>query len=744
MAQQYQQRSKFVARPDEVELYTDKPALGRGAFGQVYRAKYKYTPCAAKILHPTLYLSPGARLPDHHPHPRLPLERFEQEIDILVKLRHPNIVQHLCVYNDPQTLGPVLLMELLESNLTDFLEKDTSKAIAYDVQVSLCQDVSLALAYLHSEGIIHRDLSGNNILIGRGSVAKLSDFGMAKLLNKAGLSRLTLCPGTDAYMPPEAVAERPDYSEKIDCFSFGVVVIQILTRLYPEPGERRREIHIDIPGVTVKGRVEETIEEVERRQNHISKVKEGHPLLSIALKCLADKPHDRPVAKDLCDEIEKLKISDDYSSPMFHQEQAKGSRYSAALETSSSKSEISTQSSEQCTIERDYHIVGVEESQQFTTLESKNDEQITTSQECCNGQIKQEDTKNEAIASVTKKETDPCGVGATISVGLKFKWKSGDCAPYEMSRHSDSIVHKDTVYMLPANTRKILTYSTTTRKWTDLARCPYLGSSLAVINNHLTTIGGKRVETGYRYTVNTTAGYASSYSDILYTRIKKKDGTEEWIEKFPRMPTKRAFTTTLKIESNLLVAGGVGGDVLRTVEILNTSTSQWMSSPETDLPEPVWAASATLCNGNIYMLGGRDRNGAGLRTAYSCSLESFLLYCRPKSLTSRLSSVFTLNKPTFNVWNRITDVPVALSTCTSVRGHLLAVGGKDTSCGEPTAKIHSFNQSTNKWTTINRLYTARSSCFVFSHPDNELVLYIVGGKASGGRSSNEIDIAGMV
>ena len=739
MAWQYRmetQRSKLGVQPDEIELYKDK-ILGTGAFGQVYRAKYKCTPCAAKIIHPTLYFPPGARLPDHHSYARLPLSRFEQEIELLVKLRHPNIVQHLCVYNDPQTLGPVLLMELLECNLTDFLQKDMSKAITCEVQVSLCQDVSLALAYLHSEGIIHRDLSGNNILIGRGSVAKLSDFGMAKLLNKAGLSRLTLCPGTDAYMPPEAVVERPDYSEKIDCFSFGVVVIQILTRLYPEPGDRRREIHIDIPGVTVKGRVEETIEEVERRQNHISKVKEGHPLLTIALKCLADKPHDRPVAKDLCDEIEKLNISDDSSvessliNKQSHQEQAVSSLYSTELEISSSKSELSAQSSARYAIERDYDIIGIEESLQFTTLGGK-------SEQCCIGRIKQEDAKSEAT---TKKEMDPCVQGKTNSVGLKFKWKSRENAMCGMCRHSDSVVDEDTVYVLPANTRKIFTYSMTTRRWSDLARCPYLGSSLAVINNHLTTIGGKRVETGYRYTVNTTAGYASSYSDILCTHIKKQDGTEEWIEKFPQMPTKRAFTTALKIESNLLVAGGVGGDILRTVEILNTSTSQWMSSPETDLPEPVWAASATLCNGNIYMLGGRDRNGDGLHTAYSCSLESFLLYCRPKSLTSRVSSVFTLNKPTFNVWNRITDVPVALSTCTSVRGHLLAVGGKDTSCGEPTTKIHTFNQSTNKWITINRLSTARSSCFVFSHPDNELVLYIVGGKASRGSLSNEMNIA---
>ena len=71
--------------------------------------------------------------------------------------------------------------------------------------------------------------------------AKVTDFGMASLgdMNpRATQLTFTMCPGTDVYMPPEAVQENPVYAEKIDCFSFGVVAVQVMTRLFPQPGNR--------------------------------------------------------------------------------------------------------------------------------------------------------------------------------------------------------------------------------------------------------------------------------------------------------------------------------------------------------------------------------------------------------------------------------------------------------------------------------------------------------------------------
>ena len=71
----------------------------------------------------------------------------------------------------------------------------------------------------------------------------MTDFGMSKLAGAApSMTPLTLCPGTLAYMPPEALREPPKYTKKLDCFSEGVIMIQMCTRLWPEPGPRTQII----------------------------------------------------------------------------------------------------------------------------------------------------------------------------------------------------------------------------------------------------------------------------------------------------------------------------------------------------------------------------------------------------------------------------------------------------------------------------------------------------------------------
>ena len=209
------------------------------------QAKCDNLPCAAKI---EILFDPTAerQMPRGHEH-RLPIRRFEQECQFLNTIRHPNVIQYLGMYTDPDTGLPVLLMELMDDSLTHFLEAATQQ-IPYHIQVNICHDITLALTYLHANGIVHRDLSSNNVLLISNVRAKVTDFGMAKLGDiNPRVSRLTftMCPGTDVYMPPEAIQDQPVYSEKIDCFSFGVIVVQMLTRRFPNPGDRMRRVEIN-------------------------------------------------------------------------------------------------------------------------------------------------------------------------------------------------------------------------------------------------------------------------------------------------------------------------------------------------------------------------------------------------------------------------------------------------------------------------------------------------------------------
>ena len=243
--------------------------IGIGSYGKVCRAKCDELLCAAKLMHETLFDPISQQLIAPQTEHRLPMKRFEHECGFLSTIRHPNIVQYLGIYRDPDTGLPALLMELMDDSLTHFL-KSSPRPIPYHIQVNISHDITLALSFLHSNGIIHRDLSSNNVLLIGNVRAKVSDFGMARLGDQdpqATPLTFTMCPGTDAYMPPEAVKDKPVYTEKIDCFSFGVIIVQTITRQFPKPGDRRKEIQFNQPGLPPI--IEVPVPEIERRQNHI-------------------------------------------------------------------------------------------------------------------------------------------------------------------------------------------------------------------------------------------------------------------------------------------------------------------------------------------------------------------------------------------------------------------------------------------------------------------------------------------
>ena len=286
-----------------VEVYT-KETLGVGSYGKVCKAKCGQLPCAAKLLHDTLF---GTNDPGIEKF----AEQFEQECRFLRMIKHPNIVQFLGTVRDPQSQRLALLMELMDESLTRFLEQSTGP-LPYHTQLNICHDMALALAYLHSNNIIHRDMSSNNVLlIGEGSRAKVTDFGMSKLTDmNPRMTLMTMCPGTTAYMPPEALVTPPRYSFKLDCFSHGVLVIQTVTRRFPNPTQPTTVI-TDARFPT--GVVHVPVPEIERRKEDIDLVDPNNPLLRLALCCLKDRDTERPSADELCGRLATLKSEQMYT-----------------------------------------------------------------------------------------------------------------------------------------------------------------------------------------------------------------------------------------------------------------------------------------------------------------------------------------------------------------------------------------------------------------------------------------------
>ena len=262
--------------------------LGHGSYATVLELEYMGLKCAGKKIHEPLLEQGNASYPIH---------RFEQECHLLSQIRHPNIVQFLGVYFQQGVQTPILVMEFFPTNLTSCIEK--YGILSKEISFSILHDVALGLYYLHSQSpsIIHRDLSSNNVLLTPNMTAKISDLGVARILNLTPLqvSRMTQTPGCPAYMPPEVMVANPKYNTSIDEFSYGIMMIHVFSGKWPEPqvGPNRTESDGRLIPVT----------EAERRMAFLQIIGNDHPLMRLVHKCISNHPWARAHA---CEIVQRL------------------------------------------------------------------------------------------------------------------------------------------------------------------------------------------------------------------------------------------------------------------------------------------------------------------------------------------------------------------------------------------------------------------------------------------------------
>ena len=113
------------------------------------------------------------------------------------------------------------------------------------------------------------------------------------------------------FMPPEALRAKPRYSDKLDTFSLGVLMVQIITRIFPAPTDAEIVLEDDSAPTGEKIIL---IPELERRKKDLDKVPSIHALLPIALHCLKDRDRERPTAAQLCQRLEQLKAAQAYTA----------------------------------------------------------------------------------------------------------------------------------------------------------------------------------------------------------------------------------------------------------------------------------------------------------------------------------------------------------------------------------------------------------------------------------------------
>ena len=212
-----EQRDEAFWMVERGEIQLTQRELGRGGWAAVKVAEFRGLQVAAKCLHAIIISDYNRQL-------------FVREMSIAAKLRHPNLVQFIGATLEGE---PVILTELMASSLRAVLEQGPLEPAHI---TSVARDVARALNYLHltrPDPILHRDVSSANVLLNPGPggswLAKLSDYGSANFTRQVR----TAGPGNPSYAAPEA-AVPSQQSPKMDVFSFGVLLVEMATRRFPD------------------------------------------------------------------------------------------------------------------------------------------------------------------------------------------------------------------------------------------------------------------------------------------------------------------------------------------------------------------------------------------------------------------------------------------------------------------------------------------------------------------------------
>ena len=249
--------TQWVVRTEEIEL--TGPELGRGAWATVSVAKFRGLQVAAKRIHNQIVC-------------RRNIQLFRREMNMAASLRHPNLVQFIGATVEGDMM---ILMEYMTTSLRRQLERE--EYFQPRIVKSMSLDVAKALNYLHQmqpDPIVHRDISSANVLLeelpNSRWRAKVTDYGSVNLLRQLNTEN----PGGPAYAAPEANNPLLQ-SPKMDIFSFGALMLEMLTGELPAPEDRPR-----------------LLSQVHHEQ-----------LLCLIRRCLSNRTEDRPSASAIISEL---------------------------------------------------------------------------------------------------------------------------------------------------------------------------------------------------------------------------------------------------------------------------------------------------------------------------------------------------------------------------------------------------------------------------------------------------------
>ncbi|HEV2342760.1 MAG TPA: serine/threonine-protein kinase, partial [Actinocrinis sp.] len=254
--------------------YTVTRIIGRGTCGTVWEGAGPDGPVAVKLLREDLAADQTL------------IARFVQERTVLTSLVHPNVVAVRDLVVDGTDLA--LVMDLVRG--TDLRERlDSRGAMPPADAVVLAADVAAGLAAAHARGVVHRDVKPENVLLDSATgAARLTDFGIARLVDGPRRTRATRIVGTPDYLAPEVIEGCPP-GPPVDVYGLGTLIFELLTGWTPFGGGH--------PGAVLRRHVTETVPDVP-----------GMPeaLVDLLTNCLSKAPAARLTAAEVAGRLRVL------------------------------------------------------------------------------------------------------------------------------------------------------------------------------------------------------------------------------------------------------------------------------------------------------------------------------------------------------------------------------------------------------------------------------------------------------
>ncbi|KAK4752583.1 hypothetical protein SAY87_021381 [Trapa incisa] len=204
---------------DMSELFIgNKFASGR--YSRIYRGVYKQRDVAIKVV----------SQPEEDEDLAAVLEKqFTSEVALLFGLDHPNIITFVAACKKPSVF--CIIMEYMSGgSLKKYLHQQEPYSVPLNLVLKLALDIARGMQYLHSRGILHRDLKSENLLLGEDMCVKVADFGISCLETQCNNPKGFT--STYRWMAPEMIKEK-HHTKKVDVYSFAIVFWELLTSLTP-------------------------------------------------------------------------------------------------------------------------------------------------------------------------------------------------------------------------------------------------------------------------------------------------------------------------------------------------------------------------------------------------------------------------------------------------------------------------------------------------------------------------------